>query len=70
MNLHISPSGDADLFAEMREIAILIAMASAVIASPKTPVIVARVAAALIQHAAMAWAELLTAENSAIGGAV
>ena len=59
MNLHTPQQLDADLVADLREILTLIALASAVIASPKTPVIVARVAAVMVQHTAMAWAELL-----------
>lgn len=64
MNLHIPQQADTDLLIELREIMVLIALASAVIASPKTPVIVAQVAAVMIQHTAMAWADLLaTTEN-------
>jgi hypothetical protein len=59
MNLHITQQANTDLLIELREILILISLASAVIASPKTPVIVARVAAVMIQHTAMAWADLL-----------
>ncbi|MCS3471247.1 hypothetical protein M2401_005009 [Pseudomonas sp. JUb42] len=59
MNFHPLQQADSDLLADLREILALIALASAVIASPKTPVIVARVAAGLIQNAAMAWADLL-----------
>lgn len=67
MNLHSPQQADTDLIVELREILILISLASAVIASPKTPVSVARVAAVLIQHTAMAWADLLaTTENFSI----
>lgn len=38
---------------------VLLSMALAVIASPTTPIIVARVTAVMAQHTAMAWAELL-----------
>jgi hypothetical protein len=70
MNSHAPQQLDADLVADLQEILTLIALASAVIASPKTHLIVGRFAAVLIHNAAMAWAELLTAENSVIGGAV
>jgi hypothetical protein len=70
MNLHTPQQFDVDLVADLGEILTLIALASAVIASPNTHVIVGRFAAVLIHNAAMAWAELLTAENSAIGCAV
>lgn len=44
---------------EVQGILVLLSLALAVIASPATPIIVARVTAVLAQHTAMAWAELL-----------
>lgn len=38
---------------------VLLSLALALIASPTTPIILARVAAVMAQHTAMAWAELL-----------
>lgn len=44
---------------DVQDILVLLSLALAVIASPTTPIIVARIAAVLAQHTAMAWAELL-----------
>lgn len=44
---------------DVQGVLVLLSMALAVIASPTTPIIVARVTAVMAQHTAMAWAELL-----------
>ena len=44
---------------ELQGVLVLLSLALAVIASPATPVIVARVTAVMAQHTAMAWAEML-----------
>ena len=46
----------------------LLSLALAVIASPATPHIVARVTALMAQHTAMAWAELLDSVIAEQGG--
>ncbi|NAS98237.1 hypothetical protein [Pseudomonas syringae] len=55
---HINP----ELVEDLREILILLALASAVIASPTTPPLVAKVIAVMAQHTAMTWADLLITE--------
>ena len=64
MNLQIlpvtSPTDSAhDDLRDVQGILVLLSLALAVIASPATPLIVARVTAVMAQHTAMAWAELL-----------
>ncbi|NNA87903.1 hypothetical protein [Pseudomonas gessardii] len=64
MNLQIlpvtSPTDSAhDDLRDVQGVLVLLSMALAVIASPTTPIIVARVTAVMAQHTAMAWAELL-----------
>lgn len=55
-----SPTDSAhDDLRDVQGILVLLSLALAVIASPATPIIVARVTAVLAQHTAMAWAELL-----------
>lgn len=44
---------------DVQGILVLLSLALAVIASPATPIIVARVTAVMAQHTAMAWADLL-----------
>ena len=44
---------------DVQGILVLLSLALAVIASPTTPIILARVAAVMAQHTALAWAELL-----------
>lgn len=44
---------------DVQDILVLLSLALALIASPTTPIILARVAAVMAQHTAMAWAELL-----------
>ena len=53
------PSATQDDLRDVQGVLVLLSMALAVIASPATPIIVARVTAVLAQHTAMAWAELL-----------
>ncbi|MDF0729209.1 hypothetical protein P0Y43_00495 [Pseudomonas entomophila] len=53
------PDGIQDDLRDVQGILVLLSMALAVIASPATPVIVARVTAVMAQHTAMAWAEML-----------
>ncbi|WP_052321245.1 hypothetical protein [Pseudomonas fluorescens] len=48
-----------DELRDVQDILVLLSMALAVIASPTTPIIAARVAAVIGQHTAMAWAEQL-----------
>ncbi|RMM81410.1 hypothetical protein ALQ71_03126 [Pseudomonas coronafaciens pv. striafaciens] len=59
---------DSELVKDLREILALLALASAVIASPTTPPLVARVIAVMAQHTAMTWAELLTTDIPIVGG--
>ncbi|MFA0995226.1 MULTISPECIES: hypothetical protein [Pseudomonas syringae group] len=61
---HINP----ELVEDLREILILLALASAVIASPTTPALVAKVIAVMVQHTAMTWADLLITEIHVVGG--
>ena len=44
---------------DVQGILVLLSLALALIASPTTPIILARVAAVMAQHTAMTWAELL-----------
>lgn len=53
------PDDTQDDLREVQGILVLLSLALAVIASPTTPIIVARVTAVMAQHTAMAWAELL-----------
>lgn len=55
---HIPDPAQDDL-RDVQGVLVLLSLALAVIASPATPVIVARVAAVMAQHTAMAWAEVL-----------
>ncbi|WP_177409375.1 hypothetical protein [Pseudomonas sp. QTF5] len=52
----------------MQDILVLLSLALAIIASPSTPILVARVAAVMAQHTAMAWAELLDDAIAEQGG--
>jgi hypothetical protein len=54
---------------DVQEILVLLSFALAVIASPATPVIVARVTAVVAQHTALAWAEMLGGMIESQGGA-
>lgn len=52
-------NSQADDLSDVQDILVLLSLALALIASPTTPIIVARVTAVMAQHTAMAWAELL-----------
>ena len=58
----------ADDLRDVQDILVLLSLALALIASPNTPILVARVAAVMAQHTAMAWAELLDDLIAAQGG--
>lgn len=53
------PESTQDELRDVQGVLVLLSMALALIASPATPVIVARVTAVMAQHTAMAWAEML-----------
>ncbi len=53
---------------EVQGILVLLSLALAVIASPATPIIAARVTAVMAQHTAMAWAEMLDGVIAEQGG--
>lgn len=53
---------------DVQEILVLLSLALAVIASPATPTICARVTAIVAQHTAMAWAEMLGGMIESQGG--
>lgn len=52
-------TGVVDDLRDAQDILVLLAMSLALIASPSTHILVARVTAVLAQHTAMAWADLL-----------
>ncbi len=56
--IHV-PDDTQDDLRDVQGVLVLLSMALALIASPATPVIVARVTAVMAQHTAMAWAEML-----------
>jgi len=60
---HIHP----EMVENLREILTLLALASAVIASPTTPPLVAKVIAVMAQRTAMTWADLLITEIPVAG---
>ncbi|MCE1116069.1 hypothetical protein [Pseudomonas sp. NMI795_08] len=62
------PDDTQDDLRDVQGILVLLSMALAVIASPATPIIVARVTAVLAQHTAMAWAEMLDSVIAEQGG--
>jgi len=62
------PDDTHDDLREVQGILVLLSLALAVIASPATPVIVARVTAGIAQHTAMAWAEMLEGVIAEQGG--
>jgi hypothetical protein len=62
------PNPKADDFSDVQGILVLLSLAFALIASPTTPIIVARVTAVMAQHTAMAWAELIDDLIAAQGG--
>ena len=53
---------------DVQGVLVLLSMALAMIASPATPIIVARVTAVMAQHTAMAWAEMLDGVIAEQGG--
>lgn len=61
-------NSQADDLSDVQDILVLLSLALALIASPTTPIIVARVTAVMAQHTAMAWAELLDDLIAAQGG--
>lgn len=64
-----SPTDSAhDDLRDVQGILVLLSLALAVIASPATPLIVARVTAVMAQHTAMAWAEMLEGVIADQGG--
>ena len=69
MNPPIQMSHDTqDDLREVQGVLVLLSLALAVIASPATTVIVARVTAVMAQHTAMAWAEMLDGVIAEQGG--
>ncbi|WP_236195782.1 hypothetical protein [Pseudomonas glycinae] len=62
-------NSQADDLSEVQDILVLLSLALALIASPTTPIIVARATAVMAQHTAMAWAELLDDLIAVQGGA-
>ncbi|WP_054888442.1 hypothetical protein [Pseudomonas sp. NBRC 111118] len=65
--IHIPDPAQDDL-RDVQGVLVLLSMALAMIASPATPVIVARVTAVMAQHTAMAWAEMLDVVIAEQGG--
>lgn len=62
------PDDTQDDLRDVQGILVLLSLALAVIASPNTPIIVARVTAVMAQHTAMAWAEMLDSVIAEQGG--
>lgn len=67
--IHISDDFHDDL-RDIQGVLVLLSMALAVISSPATPIIVARVTAVMAQHTAMAWADVLDDLIADHGGAL
>ncbi|MBO9551905.1 hypothetical protein [Pseudomonas sp.] len=65
--IHV-PDDTQDDLRDVQGVLVLLSMALALMASPATPVIVARVTAVIAQHTAMAWAELLEGVIAEQGG--
>ncbi|QDR66358.1 hypothetical protein [Pseudomonas sp. BJP69] len=65
--IHV-PDDTQDDLRDVQGVLVLLSMALALIASPATPVIVARVTAVMAQHTAMAWAEMLDGMIDEQGG--
>lgn len=75
MNAPIQPTTtpshcSLDDLRDVQGILVLLSLALAVIASPATPIIFARVAAVMAQHTAIAWAELLEGVLAEQGGEI
>lgn len=62
-------NSQADDLSDVQDILVLLSLALALIASPTTPIVVARVTAVMAQHTAMAWVELLDDLIRVQGGA-
>lgn len=65
--IHMADDTQDDL-RDVQGVLVLLSMALAVIASPATPIIVARVTAVMAQHTAIAWAEMLDGVIAEQGG--
>lgn len=65
---HIPADTLPEALRDVQDILVLLSLALAIIASPTTPIIVARVTAVVAQHTAMAWAELLDCDSQAVPG--
>ena len=61
-------TGVVDDLRDAQDILVLLAMSLALIASPSTHILVARVTAVFAQHTAMAWAEMLDGVIAEQGG--
>lgn len=62
MSVSEKPALTPDQIADLRDVHSILALLSAalcVIASPSTPIIVARATAVMAQHTAMAWADVV-----------
>ncbi|MBZ9781601.1 hypothetical protein K9857_08555 [Pseudomonas sp. REP124] len=57
-----------DELRDAQDILLLLSLVLAIIASPTTPIITARVGAVIAQHTAMAWADLLEGMIESQGG--
>lgn len=64
MNRYAHADLSTDEIHDLHEILILLALGSAVIASPSTTPMIARVIAIMMQNTAMAWADLLAKSES------
>lgn len=62
------PDDTQDDLRDVQGILVLLSLALGVIASPATPLAVARVTAVMAQHTAMAWAEMLDGVIAEQGG--
>ena len=63
-----TPDDTQDDLRDVQGILVLLSLALAVIASPATPIIAARVTAVMAQYTAMAWAEMLEGVIAEQGG--
>lgn len=63
-----APNTTVEDLRDVQGILVLLSLALAVIASPATPVIVARVTAVMAQHTAMTWADVVEAIVDSSGG--
>lgn len=65
---HIPDSARCEALRDVQDILVLLSLALAVIASPTTPIIIARITAVVAQHTAIAWAEMLEGVIAEQGG--